>query len=197
MFRIFSLRCVVYCLISVTHMAVFSQIPSNYVPLNPIVSNPIPETIDVLDSLSDDEDDISDPESDIDENYKPEVSNQKTIGKGSVPTGAVLVLQDNRLKPDAPHMYGQNYPGINRSAIQHVLDTQQQYQEPLASEDVLDILGVPYSESVRGTEYCSDGEAGQVVDYLFVIKENPFPRTLAIARFCNDGFQKITTRTLR
>lgn len=91
----------------------------------------------------------------------------------------------------------EDYPNISRSSIQTVKDTQAQYSESLASQDIINILGHPFLQMAQGSGRCTDGRSGQYVDYYYLIRDNVVPKSMAIVRFCADGMQSITAQSLR
>lgn len=114
------------------------------------------------------------------------------------PEGAIVALGSDPRNPQMVRAYtSKNYPGISRAAVQQVRDTQAQYAESLASEDVVNILGRPFSEITQGYGRCADGQSGDITTFYYLLREGPAPRSMAVVRFCADGMQSIGTQALR
>lgn len=93
------------------------------------------------------------------------------------PEGAIVALGSDPRNPQLVRAYtSKNYPGISRAAVQQVRDTQAQYAESLASEDVVNMLGRPFSEITQGHgRRCSDGQSGRLPRFTIYCAKAPRP----------------------
>lgn len=135
-----------------------------------------------------------------DENTDPDtISNQPLDGVTATASGIAFTGEPIvALGSDPVRAYtAQNYPGVSRGAIQRVKDTQAEYAESLASQDVINILGRPFSQMGRGSGQCANGQSGQLSASYYLIREGPFPKSMAVVLFCADGMQRITVQSLR
>lgn len=192
----------------------FAQIPSNYVPLDQ-AGRSAPSTNSVRASTYQEGEQSSQGQSvrastsqgnppsspdSLEQEQDPEAISNVPLegvtvtGQGIEFPGTAIVA----LGSDPVRAYtAEDYPGIGRSAIQRVKDTQAEYAEALASQDIINILGRPFLKMSQGSGRCTDGQSGQFSTYYYLIREGSAPSRMAVVRFCADGMQSITTQSLR
>lgn len=180
--------------------AVAQGVPSNYVPLDRNESL-VPDARAVVAQPTVEAYQPSDPqEADSDSAVQDEPLASVTATSNGIapPEGAIVALGSDPRNPQLVRAYtSKNYPGISRAAVQQVRDTQAQYAESLASEDVVNMLGRPFSEITQGSGRCADGQSGDITTFYYLLREGPAPRSMAVVRFCADGMQSIGTQALR
>lgn len=184
-----------------------SQVPSQYVPLNQemiSVDNHAHTNTEDADELSaqqaqaQDSDPIGENEA-SGADVGPALNTVRTSSDGiALPQGAIVALGNDPNNPQRLKAFtGDNYPGIARGAIQKVRDTQAEYAESLASQDIVNMLGHPFSEITQGSGRCADGSSGDYTTFYYLIREGAWPKSMAVVRFCADGMQSIATQSLR
>lgn len=180
--------------------AVAQGVPSNYVPLDrneSFVLDARPAAAPTAVQLYAPTD-PQEEESDNAAQDEPLASVTATSNGITPPEGAIVALGSDPRNPQLVRAYtSKNYPGISRAAVQQVRDTQAQYAESLASEDVVNMLGRPFSEITQGHGRCSDGQSGEITTFYYLLREGPAPRSMVVVRFCADGMQSIGTQALR
>ena len=180
--------------------AVGQGVPSNYVPLDrneSFVTDPRPVDVPSASELYQ-QSDTQESESETLAQDEPLASVTATSSGIAPPDGAIVALGSDPRHPQVMRAYtSKNYPGVSRTAVQQVRDTQAQYGESLASEDVTNILGRPFSEITQGHGRCADGQSGDLTTLYYLIREGAAPRSMAVVRFCADGMQSIGTQVLR
>lgn len=192
-----------------------SQVPSNYVPLDQ-VGRPASSINSVRSSTYQEgeqpiqqqsvrastaqEITTSDPQASSEGDPDQEnISNQPLEGVTATANGidfpgsAIVALGSDPVRAYS----AQNYPGISRGSIQRVKDTQAEYAESLASQDIVNILGRPFLQMPQGSGRCADGQSGAFTTYYYLIREGSAPKSMAVVRFCADGMQSITSQSLR
>lgn len=188
-----------------------SQVPSNYVPLEqanrPAQNNPNSVRASTYQEPQEpagrqrkraSEQESLDTSQDMDTQEQGNASDQslggvKATANGlSLPGEAIIALGSDPVRAYT----SEDYPNIARSAIQTVKDTQAQYTESLASQDIINILGQPFLQMAQGSGRCSDGGSGQYMAYYYLIRDSFVPKSMAVVRFCADGMQSITAQSL-
>lgn len=186
-------RCFIRIILSAlifTSAALAQSIPSDYVLLNP-TTKPFPlENQDFLDDRDENEQEESKELDSLKESRPSNVSSE-------YPEGTILVLMDGSAPNDAPQSFGADYPGVSFGALERVREAQSLYSEALSSDDVVSILGTPYSEMVEGSGVCSNGESGQIVLSYYLLRSKHRPSQFASIRFCNDSFQRIQIQSVK
>lgn len=214
MARAVFLRTCLFLVLAAQLGPVSSQVPSNYVPLDQLGrAAPVPNSVRSS-TYQEGEQPIvrqsvrastvqgnGDPETaqSEEEPDQENISNQPLDGVTATANGiefpgsAIVALGSDPVRAYT----AKNYPGIARGAIQRVKDTQAEYAESLASQDIVNILGRPFLQMAQGSGRCADGQSGAFSTYYYLIREGEAPKSMAVVRFCADGMQGITTQSLR
>lgn len=199
--------CLVSTLLCVASLS-SSQVPSNYVPLNQdavSVDNPArsnaesdADEVSAQQAQAQDADPIVEGQ-DVNAEAGQNLGAIRTSSDGiALPEGAIVALGNDPANPQKMKAFtSSNYPGIGRGAIQKVRDTQAEYAESLASQDIINMLGRPFSEITHGGGRCVDGSSGDFTTFYYLIRDGAWPKSMAVVRFCADGMQSITTQSLR
>ena len=190
-----------------------AQVSSNYIPLdqvgrqqstgNSVRASTYPEGEEPAQRASirasTTQDNVQSEQTDEEEQNLGNISNVPLSGVTATTQGidfpgvAIAALGSDPVKAYT----AEDYPGIGRSAVQRVKDTQAQYAESLASQDIVNLLGHPFLKMSQGSGRCADGQSGQFASYYYLIREGSTPRSMAVVRFCADGMQNITIQNLR
>lgn len=141
---------------------------------------------------------LSDAEEDVDQQSQTNISNQPlgnvtaTANGIAFPMDAVVALGSDPVQAYT----AKNYPSIARGTVQRVKDTQAQYAESLASQDIINMLGRPFLKMEQGSGVCVGNQSGQLFNYYYLIRDGSTPKQTAVVKFCADSMQSIAIQSL-